>query len=154
MEKLGQLLASVLAPPLILFLDGDLGAGKTTLTRGILRGFGYSGNVKSPTYTLVEPYDFDDYVVYHFDLYRLSDAEELEWMGVRDYFVKKSLCIIEWPANGLGILPNPDIKLKIEKSESCREILLEHFNAQGAAAINALAQRIHATSLDDIKITS
>lgn len=154
MESVGSRLAESTTLPLILYLEGDLGAGKTTLARGILRGLGHQGSVKSPTYTLVEPYEFPDLTVYHFDLYRLSDPEELEWLGIRDYFSKKSLCIIEWPKNGLGILPNPDIKLKIEKSESCRRLFAEYFNEQGRVLLTTLAQRIKTTAQDDIKITS
>lgn len=112
MLALGQQLAKCIPPATVIFLYGQLGAGKTTLTRGFLSALGYKGRVKSPTYTLVESYHFPDREVHHFDLYRLKDEEELYYLGFEEYFNDQSIVLIEWPE----ILqhPHPDLKCYIE----------------------------------------
>lgn len=123
-ERIGRTLRAQPASQCV-FLNGDLGAGKTTLSRGILRAFGHTGAVKSPTYTLVEIYEFAERRVYHFDLYRLGDPEELEYMGIRDYFSDGSICLMEWPERGQGILPEPDLFIDVKVEGSGRKILLK-----------------------------
>lgn len=112
-EDLGAALWLSLPQKCLLFLVGDLGAGKTTLMRGMLRAAGYQGAVKSPTYSLVEEYEVDGRRVFHFDLYRLKDPEELEWMGMTDYLAQSALCCVEWPQMGEGLLPEADLVLTL-----------------------------------------
>lgn len=121
-----------------LYLDGTLGAGKTTLSRGIVTGLGHSGKVKSPTYTLVEPYELTDWNVYHFDLYRLSDPEELEFMGIRDYFSSQAVCIVEWPERGEGMLPKADLLVELVYVEQHRQITLTSRTEKGAKILQSL----------------
>lgn len=124
-EALGKQFAKSVHFPFIIFLEGDLGAGKTTWVRGFLKGMGYSGNVKSPTYTLVEIYPFVQGTVYHFDLYRIMHPEELEFIGISEYFEEKSIALIEWPQQGIGLLPKADLRVELKPSEKGRVAILE-----------------------------
>lgn len=116
-----------------LFLRGDLGAGKTTLTRGLLRGYGHVGAVKSPTYTLVEPYEDTRYSIYHFDLYRMNAPEEVEFLGVSEYFEENNLCVVEWADKGRGFLPPPDLEITLETEGSGRRIVWQARSLKGLA---------------------
>jgi len=140
-EKLGSELARLAqgaASGMVVFLDGDLGMGKTTLSRGVMRALGHKGAVKSPTYTLVEPYEELDPPVYHFDLYRLGDPEELEYMGIRDYFAGQSVCLIEWPERGKGVLPEPDLEVHLETERDGRSVVLRARSQFGASLLNEI----------------
>ncbi|MGR4067445.1 tRNA (adenosine(37)-N6)-threonylcarbamoyltransferase complex ATPase subunit type 1 TsaE [Halomonas sp. LR3S48] len=136
----GQCLGKALRARGRIYLEGELGAGKTTLTRGILRGHGHAGAVKSPTYTLVEPYDLEGGRVYHFDLYRLGDPEELEFIGGRDLFADDALCIVEWPSRGAGWLPPPDLFVTLRLNGSGRLATLEAPSAHGREVVAALGR--------------
>lgn len=114
MLAFGAKLAVACGDTAVIFLQGPLGAGKTTLARGFLRGLGYVGHVKSPTYTLVEPYDVKQGWVYHFDFYRVNDPEELTFIGIQDYFMPGAICLIEWPDCGGNLLPQADLSCYID----------------------------------------
>jgi tRNA threonylcarbamoyladenosine biosynthesis protein TsaE len=123
-----------------IYLQGDLGAGKTTLTRGFMRAYGYTGAVKSPTYTLVEPYEYSSYQIYHFDLYRLIDPEEVEFLGVSDYFSQTNLCLIEWPQNGKPFIPGPDLEILLVIEGSGRRLDWQACSPRGQVIAERLVE--------------
>ena len=139
MSDFGARIARVTQGHGLIFLEGNLGMGKTTLSRGIIRGLGHVGAVKSPTFTLVEPYEIGDVRAFHFDLYRLVDPEELEFLGIRDYFEDNALCLIEWPDKGAGFLPKPDLTITISPQDSGRSLKILSQGSRGEAWCAALA---------------
>lgn len=132
---LGASLARALAPGLILYLHGDLGAGKTALTRALLHAAGHAGHVRSPTYTLAEPYRVtlagEPVEVIHFDLYRMSSPEEFIEAGFREYFNARTICIVEWPEKAESLLPQPDINVVLKVAGDGRDVELQALSDQG-----------------------
>ncbi len=118
----GREFAKKLHNGMTIYLHGDLGAGKTTFVRGVLQGLGYAGKVKSPTYSLVEPYVISGFNVYHFDLYRFNDEEEWEAAGFREYFNADSVCLVEWPEKAGNLLPEADIDINMSLLGSGRKL--------------------------------
>ncbi|HAJ92602.1 MAG TPA: tRNA (adenosine(37)-N6)-threonylcarbamoyltransferase complex ATPase subunit type 1 TsaE [Gammaproteobacteria bacterium] len=139
-ELLGEQLAPAITPGII-YMRGDLGAGKTTLARGLLRGLGHTGKVRSPTYTLVEPYALAPCRVYHLDLYRLADAEELEWLGLRDMLADAALLLVEWPERGSGYLPAADLTIDLGFSGGGRVASMVAATPAGQRWLDQLAEK-------------
>lgn len=139
-EALGGALAAALPPAggLIVHLYGELGAGKSTLVRGLLRALGHCGAVRSPTYTLVEPYALARGPAYHFDLYRLADPEELEFIGIRDFLDADALLLVEWPQRGAGCMPAADLALHLDYAGPARHARLYAFSPAGRRVLDTL----------------
>ncbi|MEX0606148.1 MAG: tRNA (adenosine(37)-N6)-threonylcarbamoyltransferase complex ATPase subunit type 1 TsaE [Marinobacter sp.] len=149
-ERLGRHLAEAILSVkqgFTIFLQGTLGMGKTTLSRGLIRGLGHQGSVKSPTYTLVEPYEHLSPIAYHFDLYRLGDPEELEYVGIRDYFQGDNVCLIEWAERGQGILPEADLVIRLETQHEGRSAAIQARTDRGSQLIYTLNRLV--TPTDD-----
>ena len=141
MLAFGHSVARVLVPHLVITLSGDLGVGKTTLARGVIQGLGFSGIVKSPTYAMLEPYHLDSGAVYHFDLYRMSDPEELEFLGYRDCLRDAYLCLVEWPERSAGYLRNIDLEFFI-KSDGVARIVTGRAHTLAGKITNEYLQHI------------
>lgn len=145
-EAFGVLLSQCLRAPLIVYLSGPLGAGKSTLVRSLLRSLGVTGAIKSPTYALVEPYSFSSYSIYHFDFYRFFDENEWEESGFRDYFGEKSICLLEWPEKARAVLPVADLEISlsycelsaVDQASYGRQITIEAKSQQGESILGVL----------------
>ena len=136
--RLAENMAGYLCPGMNLYLKGELGAGKTTFLRGLLRGLSYQDKVKSPTYTLVEPYSFDKFTIYHFDLYRFKDEIEWDDAGFREYFNNSSICLVEWPEKAGHILPDPDILIELSHASHGRHLHLIGYTSIGVECLKTI----------------
>ncbi|MFH1603378.1 MAG: tRNA (adenosine(37)-N6)-threonylcarbamoyltransferase complex ATPase subunit type 1 TsaE [Pseudomonadota bacterium] len=139
-RALGARLACVLDPGMSLYLRGDLGSGKTTLVRGLLRGLGYEGRVKSPTYALVELYAISRLNLYHFDFYRFNDPKEWRDAGFRECFNDASVCLVEWPEKAAGFLPDADVDIAFDFAGEGRDVSVSAGTESGKACVNRLMQ--------------
>jgi tRNA threonylcarbamoyladenosine biosynthesis protein TsaE len=137
---LGAAVAATLRPGMRVYLEGDLGAGKTTFSRGLVRALGHTGNVRSPTYTLVEIYVFSGYILYHFDFYRFNDPDEWHESGLDEHFNEQSVCLVEWPDKAGGLLPKPDVEVRFEIAEDglSRKVELIASSEHGERCLDAL----------------
>jgi tRNA threonylcarbamoyladenosine biosynthesis protein TsaE len=134
----GARLASYLQPGMVVYLSGELGAGKTTLARGILRGLGHAGRVKSPSYALVEPYKLSRLYLYHFDFYRFASPQELGEAGFKEHFNPDSVCLVEWPENAAGLLPAADIRSTMKVVGSGRQLEIDADTETGRRCVEQL----------------
>jgi tRNA threonylcarbamoyladenosine biosynthesis protein TsaE len=137
---LGAALAAVLPARLTIHLEGDLGAGKTTLVRGLLRGLGFAGNVKSPTYTLVELYAISKLDLYHFDFYRLTDPREFLDAGLDEHFEGDGIRLVEWPDKAVPFVPGPDLRIVLSVDGAGRRASIHADSSTGASCLRALAK--------------
>lgn len=136
--RLGAALARGVGPGLVLHLTGNLGAGKTTLVRGMLRALGHAGAVKSPSYALVEPYELSSLHLYHFDLYRIKDPQEWLSSGFREYFGPDAACVVEWPERAGSALAPPDLEVRLDFQGEGRHAVLEARTPSGARWLSSL----------------
>ncbi len=143
-ERLGAALSAALGQQgAVIYLQGDLGTGKTTLARALLQALGHDGRVRSPTYTLVEPYEIKGRRVFHLDLYRLSGSEELEYLGLRDLDPQSDLILIEWPERGQGGLPPADVVIELAHQGESRRASLKAMSGPGATILSGLNATDH-----------
>jgi tRNA threonylcarbamoyladenosine biosynthesis protein TsaE len=140
-RRFGERIATVLQAGMSVHLSGDLGSGKTTLARGVLRGRGFAGKVKSPTYTLVEPYIDSRLTLYHFDFFRFREPGEWRDAGFRECFNERSICLVEWPEKADGLLPAPDLCIRLATPPAGgRDATLEAQTEAGRACLTELAR--------------
>ena len=138
-ERLGRLLAQQHPAPAVIYLSGDLGAGKTTFSRGFIQACGHRGAVKSPTYTLIEPYELPMGKVFHLDLYRLNDPAELDFLGLEDLLAEAGVCLIEWPERAGPLLPPADLTIELQHANGARRVRLTAHQARAEAWLRSLA---------------
>ncbi len=138
MLELANKIGAQLSPPLVIFLKGEMGAGKTTFTRGLLAGLGFFGKVKSPTYTLVEPYMLNNTAVFHFDFFRLKDEAETEFLGLEDYFTADAICIVEWSEKIVRVLPEPDLVIEFKLTQSSQAQMIEPYFSESDSSQSTL----------------
>lgn len=137
-QALARHIAATLQPPLVIYLQGELGAGKTTIARALIQALGYRGRVKSPTYGLLEHYSLEELEVLHLDLYRLAEEGELEFLGITDLIDSKTLLLVEWPDRGGRFLPRPDLVLQLEGSGETRALSCEAQTVSGNAVSESI----------------
>jgi tRNA threonylcarbamoyladenosine biosynthesis protein TsaE len=137
-QRFGAALGGALQPGLVIFLEGDLGAGKTTLARAVIRALGFQGPVKSPTYSLVEVYVISSLYLYHFDFYRFESPEEFLDAGLDEYFNENAVCLVEWPERAQGCVPSPDLRLRIHHAGLGRVLEAVANTPEGAACVSTV----------------
>lgn len=151
LTQLAATLAACIEKNLVIYVRGELGAGKTCFARGFIQALGHQGNVKSPTYTIVEEYSLLDHHIFHFDLYRLNDPEELEYLGIRDYKQTDAILLIEWPSRGENFIPLPDLDVDIEYYERGRRVQIRATSTRGEKNLqeNKLLQTLRVFNEDN-----